>query len=163
VIDLADRPPWIYQKNPSGKVPILEDDDWILPESAVIAEYLEERFPDPPLLPADAGERALARLLVFRFDDFSDPYYALRRGEDGAAEAFAAELAQLDGLLEHMPYLTGRSYGLTDIDYVPWVIRARDMLGLSLVEYPALAEWLGRLTERPAVAAEIDTVAALAR
>ena len=163
VIDLADRPPWIYQKNPSGKVPILEDDDWILPESAVIAEYLEERFPDPPLLPADAGERALARLLVFRFDDFSDPYYALRRGEDGAAEAFAAELAHLDGLLEHMPYLTGRSYGLTDIDYVPWVIRARDMLGLSLVEYPALAEWLGRLTERPAVAAEIDTVAALAR
>jgi len=163
VIDLADRPPWIYQKNPSGKVPILEDDDWILPESAVIAEYLEERFPDPPLLPADAGERALARLLVFRFDDFSDPYYALRRGEDGAAEAFAAELAHLDGLLEHMPYLTGRSYGLTDIDYVPWVIRARDMLGLSLVEYPALAEWLARLTERPAVAAEIDTVAALAR
>jgi glutathione S-transferase len=163
VIDLADRPPWIYQKNPSGKVPILEDDDWILPESAVIAEYLEERFPDPSLLPADAGERALARLLVFRFDDFSDPYYALRRGEDGAAEAFAAELAHLDGLLEHMPYLTGRSYGLTDIDYVPWVIRARDMLGLSLVEYPALAEWLGRLTERPAVAAEIDTVAALAR
>ena len=163
VIDLADRPPWIYQKNPSGKVPILEDDDWILPESAVIAEYLEERFPDPSLLPADAGERALARLLVFRFDDFSDPYYALRRGEDGAAEAFAAELAHLDGLLEHMPYLTGRSYGLTDIDYVPWVIRARDMLGLSLVEYPALAEWLARLTERPAVAAEIDTVAALAR
>jgi len=163
VIDLADRPAWIYQKKPSGKVPILEDDDWILPESAVIAEYLEERFPDPPLLPADAAERALARLLVFRFDDFSDPYYALRRGEDGAAEAFAGELAHLDGLLEHMPYLTGRSYGLTDIDYVPWVIRARDLLGLSLVEYPALAEWLGRLTERPAVAAEIDTVAALSR
>ena len=163
VIDLADRPAWIYQKNPSGKVPILEDDDWILPESAVIAEYLEERFPDPPLQPADAAERALARLLVFRFDDFSDPYYALRRGEEGAAEAFAGELAHLDGLLEHMPYLTGRSYGLTDIDYVPWVIRARDMLGLSLVEYPALAEWLGRLTERPAVAAEIDTVAARAR
>ncbi|TML71825.1 MAG: glutathione S-transferase family protein [Actinobacteria bacterium] len=163
VIDLADRPAWIYQKNPSGKVPILEDDDWILPESAVIAEYLEERFPDPPLQPADAAERALARLLVFRFDDFSDPYYALRRGEEGAAEAFAGELAHLDGLLEHMPYLTGRSYGLTDIDYVPWVIRARDMLGLSLVEYPALAEWLGRLTERPAVAAEIDTVTALSR
>jgi len=163
VIDLADRPAWIYQKNPSGKVPILEDDDWILPESAVIAEYLEERFPDPPLQPADAAERALARLLVFRFDDFSDPYYALRRGEEGAAEAFAGELAHLDGLLERMPYLTGRSYGLTDIDYVPWVIRARDMLGLSLVEYPALAEWLGRLTERPAVAAEIDTVTALSR
>ena len=163
VIDLADRPAWIYEKNPSGKVPILEDDGWVLPESAVIAEYLEERFPEPALLPADAAERALARLLIFRFDDFSDPYYALRRQEDGAAEAFAAELAHLDGLLEHMPYLTGRSYGLTDIDYIPWMIRARDLLGVSLVEYPSLSEWLERLTERPAIATEIDIVAALPR
>ena len=62
-----------------------------------------------------------------------------------------------------MPYLTGRAYGLADIDYVPWVIRARDLLGVSLDEYPALAGWLERLAERPAIAAEIDIVAALPR
>ena len=43
-----------------------------LPESAVITEYLDERYPEPALWPADAAERAVGRLLVFRFDDFSD-------------------------------------------------------------------------------------------
>ncbi len=162
-IDLASRPAWIYEKNPSGKVPILEDDGWILPESAVIAEYLEERFPEPALLPADPAERAVARLLVFRFDDFSDPYYALRRREDGAAEAFAGELGHLDALLSHMPFLTGCSYGIADVDYVPWVIRARELLGISLEPFPALDAWLARLSERPAIAAELDVVAALPR
>jgi glutathione S-transferase len=161
-IDLADRPAWLYEKNPAGKVPVLEDDGWVLPESAVIAEYLEERFPEPPLLPADAAERAIARLLVFRFDDFSDPYYAFRRGDEGGRDQFAAELGHLDALLGRMPYLTGGAYGLADIDYVPWVIRARDLLGLSLDPYPAVSDWLARLVERPAIAAEIDVVAALA-
>ncbi|HZO49691.1 MAG TPA: glutathione S-transferase family protein [Gaiellaceae bacterium] len=162
VIDLADRPAWLYEKNPLGKVPVLEDDGWVLPESAVIGEYLNERYPEPPLLPEDAAERAVARLLVFRFEDFKEPYYALRRGEAGAADAFLAELRQLDGLLRHVPYLTGRAYGLADIDYVPWVIRARDLLGVALDGLPALAGWLERLSQRPAVAAELDVVAALA-
>jgi glutathione S-transferase len=162
-IDLADRPAWLYEKNPSGKVPVLEDAGWVLPESAVIAEYLNERYPDPPLLPADPAERAVARLLIFRFEEFKEPYYALRRGEDGAAEAFSAELAQLDALLGHIGYLTPRGYGLADVDYVPWIIRARDLLGLSLEPFPALSDWLARLSERPAVAAEIDVVAALPR
>ena len=160
-IDLSDRPAWLYEKNPSGKVPVLEDDGWVLPESAVIDEYLEERYPEPPLLPADPGERAAARLLIFRFDDFSDPYYALRRGEEGAEEAFAAEFAWLDRLLQGMPYLTGRSFGLADAAYVPWVIRARDMLGVSFEPYEALTDWLERLVERPSIAAEVGVVAAL--
>ena len=57
-IDLANRPAWLYEKNPVGKVPVLEEDGYALPESAVIAEYLDERYPEPPLWPEDAGERA---------------------------------------------------------------------------------------------------------
>jgi len=163
VIDLSNRPAWLYEKNPSGKVPVLEEDAWVLPESAVIAEYLNERYPEPPLLPADPAERAIARLLIFRFEDFVEPYYALRRGDDGAEEAFAAELAHLDQLLGCMPYLNGRAYGLADLDYVPWVIRARELLGVSLGPYPRVADWFDRLAERPAVAAELDVVAALPR
>ena len=56
-IDLDDRPAWMYDKNPLGKVPVLEEDGFVLPESLVINEYLEERYPDPPLWPADAAER----------------------------------------------------------------------------------------------------------
>ena len=99
-IDLHDRPAWLYEKNPAGKVPVLEEDGWVLPESAVISEFLNERYPEPPLWPDDPGERAAGRLLVFRFDDFSKPYYAFRRGEEGARERFDEELGFLDVLLE---------------------------------------------------------------
>ena len=158
-IDLADRPGWLYEKNPAGKVPVLEEDGWILPESAVIAEYLNERYPDPPLLPDDPGERAAGRLLVFRFDDFSTPYYALRRGEAGARERFEQELGFLAALLGAMPWLSGREFGLADIAFLPWVLRARERLDVSLEPWPSLKEWLARCAERPSVAAEIELMA----
>jgi stringent starvation protein A len=160
-IDLSDRPAWIYEKNATGRVPILEEDGWLLPESAVIMEYLEERYPEPPLLAADPADRALARVWMFRHPDFTDPYYALRRGEDGAESAFGTQLAKLDAELRIRPWLGGGEYGLADIAYVPWVLRARDMLGVSLDPYLAVEDWLDRLLVRPAVAAEAEVVAAL--
>ena len=83
-IDLFDRPAWLYEKNATGRVPVLEEDGRSLPESAVIMEFLEERYPEPPLLPADPADRAAVRLLVFRDQELTDPYYAFRRGEDEA-------------------------------------------------------------------------------
>jgi glutathione S-transferase len=160
-IDLNDRPQWIYEKNATGRVPVVEEDAWILPESSVINEYLEERYPEPPLLPADPADRALARVWIFRHDDFTKPYYALRRGDEGAAERFDEQLAKLDAELERQPWLTGAEYGLADIAYVPWVLRARDMLGVPLDGFPAVRSWLDRLVERPAVAREVDVVASL--
>jgi len=161
VIDLDDRPAWIYEKNPTGRVPVLEEDTFVLPESAVIDEYLNDRYPDPPLLPDDPGERALARVLVFRFDDLSKPYYTLRRGEEGAVLKLDAQLARLDELLERQAFLTGRDFGLADIAYVPWILRARDRMEVELDQFRSLADWVDRLSERPSIAAEIDVVAAL--
>jgi glutathione S-transferase len=160
VIDLDDRPAWIYEKNPLGRVPVLEEDTFVLAESAVIDEYLNERYPEPPLLPADAGERALARMSIFRFDELSRPYYALRRGEDGARERLDAELAKLDRLLASQPFLTGREYGLADIAYVPWILRARERMDVDLAPFASLVDWVQRLSERPAIAAELGVVAA---
>ena len=147
-IDLTDRPAWIYEKNPTGRVPVLEEDTFVLPESAVIMEYLEERYPEPALLPADPAQRALERLQVFRFDDLlGDDYYAYRRGERNVLDQRLRDL---------------RPAGLfASFAYVPWVIRARDVLG---VELPAhLDEWLDELLERGSVARELDVVAALPR
>jgi glutathione S-transferase len=160
-IDLSNRPGWLYDMNPVGKVPVLDEDGWILPESAVINEYLNERFPEPALWPDDPGERAAGRLLVFRFEDFSDPYYAFRRGEEGARERFEDELRFLDALLAAAPWLTGRAFGLADVAFLPWVLRARDLLGLPLDRWPELSGWLERAAERPSVAAEVELVAAL--
>jgi RNA polymerase-associated protein len=160
-IDLSDRPDWLYEKNPKGRVPVIEEDDRPLAESAVLMEFLEERYPEPALLPADPADRAAVRLLIFRADELTDPYYALRRGEDGAREEFDAALARLDGLLGEQPYLSGAEYGLADIALVPWVLRARDMLGVELDGFRSLSDWLARLEQRPAIAAEVGVVAAL--
>jgi glutathione S-transferase len=161
VVYLDDRPAWIYEKNPLGKVPVLEEDDFVLPESVVIMEYLEERYPEPPLWPADPAERAGGRLLVERFDELSRPYYALRRGEDDARERLDAELAALDSLLAGRPFLTGREFGLADAAYLPWILRAETMLGVDLDAHPGLAGWVARVGERPSVAAETALLAAL--
>jgi len=160
-VDLDDRPGWIYEKNATGRVPVVEEDGWTLPESAVIMEYLEERYPDPPLLAADPADRALARLRIFRHDAFTKPYYALRRGEASADALFAEQLDRLDAALEERAWLGGAEYGLADIAYVPWVLRARERMEVELDPYPALSEWLTRLLERPAVAEEAHVVAGL--
>jgi RNA polymerase-associated protein len=147
VVDLSDRPAWLLELNPpNGRVPVL-DDGFVLPESEVIMAYLDERYPEAPLLPADLAERARARLLVYRFDDcLGDDYYAFRRGDDN----------DLMGKLEALE--VGQSL-FADIAYVPWVIRARDMLG---VELPArIAAWLAELEQRPSIAAEVELVKGL--
>jgi glutathione S-transferase len=162
-IDLDARPAWIVEMNPpKGKVPVLDHDGLVLPESVVLMEYLEERFPEPPLLARDPADRARARLAVWRFDDFGDPYYDLYfKRPAGSVERIEAQLAALDARLETRPYLGGQSYGLADIAYVPWILRLGPRLGLDASPYESIADWLSRLLGRPAIAAEAEVVAAL--
>ena len=160
-IDLSDRPAWLYEKNTTGRVPVLEEDGRPLAESAVIMEFLEERYPEPPLLPPDPADRAHVRMLVFRDHELTDPYYAFRRGEEAAREQLDAALGRLDATLGDRPFLGGMEYGLADIAYVPWLLRARDVLGVDLDGFTSLSAWLARLEQRPAVAAEAGIVAAL--
>ncbi|HEU5363670.1 MAG TPA: glutathione S-transferase [Gaiellaceae bacterium] len=143
-VDLRHRPQWLLDLNPpAGRVPVLDG----LPESEVIMELLEELHPDPPLLPSDPHGRARARLLVHRFDaSLGDDYYAFRRGDDN----------DLAGRLEQLE--VGQSL-YSDIAYLPWVIRARDMLGVELPE--RVAAWLGELERRPSVATEVSVVRSL--
>ncbi len=95
-------------------------------------EYLEDRHPEPALLPADPAGRARARLAVFRFDDLlGDDYYALRRGEDNAV---ADRLALLP---------VGES-AFVDFAYLPWVMRLRELYGVTLPD--RLEAWLGALS-----------------
>jgi RNA polymerase-associated protein len=158
-VDLDERPDWIYEKNPLGKVPVLEEDGLVLPESVVIMEYLEDRYPEPALLPADAAERALVRLRIERFDNaLGDAYYAFRRGEEGAEDRLAHCLSFLDRGVGSMP----DRYTLAEIAYLPWLIRLRDLLGFDLAPYRSIVERLERLSERPAVTRELEVVAAFA-
>jgi glutathione S-transferase len=142
-VDLRNRPDWLYILNPSGRVPVL-DDGFVLPESLAIMEYLEDLLPEPALLPRDPAARALARLAVVRFDEqLGNPYYARRRGEGDELEAKLAALP------------VGLSL-LSDFAYLPWVIRARERLGVELP--PAIESWLEELAKRPSVASELALV-----
>jgi len=146
-VDLSNRPSWLIELNPPrGRVPVL-DDGFVLPESEVIMEYVEERYPTPALLPESFTERAEARCVVYRFGDLlGDDYYAFRRGEDN----------ELAARLESLP--VGISL-FSDIAFVPWVLRARDMLGVTL---PARVQtWVDELSRRPSIAAEVEVVRGL--
>ena len=138
-----ETPPGIAPNVRAGVPP----NGFVLPESEVIMEYVEERYPAPALLPQPFAERAEARCVVYRFNDLlGDDYYAFRRGDDN----------ELTARLESLPI--GISL-FSDIAFVPWVLRARDMLGVTL---PArLQSWVDELSRRPSVAAEVDVVQGL--
>lgn len=156
-VDLGDRPAWLYELNPLGKVPVLEEDGFVLPESEVIMEYLEERYPEPSLLPSDAAARALVRLQIARFDtNLGDAYYAFRRGDEDGAERLAHCLSAFE---RNIGRWAGR-YSLAEIAYLPWLIRLRDVYGFDLSPYPTTLERLEELSTRPAIAAELEVAAA---
>jgi glutathione S-transferase len=98
--------------------------------------------------------------VIFRFDNnLGDAYYSFRRGEEKGTEW----LAHCLGLMERAAPAWPFPYGLADIAYAPWLIRLRDLLGFDLSPFPALLRKLDELSERPAIAAELDVVSALAR
>ena len=64
-----ERDPSFLRRNPAAKVPVLEIDGKIMSESAAICEYLEEKYPNPALMPVDIHQRYEVRRLVGWFDD----------------------------------------------------------------------------------------------
>ena len=149
--------------NPFGRVPVLIDGETVLYESTVINEYLEEKFPNPPLLPKDPVKRAKARMMDEAFDNyFMGPLGAIftekfMKPAGQANEAGIREnTAKLDGVLrvlekelEGKDYLAGE-FSLGDIGFAVQLPRAESMFGLKFDGYPRLQAWLKRITSRPA-------------
>ena len=152
-VDLQAKPESLRRLNPRNRVPVLVHDDVVVPESAVVNEYLEEVFPEPRLLPADPAGRARVRRLIVAFEDFSDAYYDLRQSPD-ARPAMAEQLGRLEDILEGREFLAG-DYSLADPAYWPWLGRLEGWLGVDLSGFPRVAAWKARLDARPAYAAEL--------
>jgi stringent starvation protein A len=68
-VDARNLPAEVEEANPYGTVPTLVDRDLRLYDSRIIMEYLDERFPHPPLLPVDPVSRANARLFMYRIEN----------------------------------------------------------------------------------------------
>jgi glutathione S-transferase len=146
-VELADPPGGLGSEeyknkvNPNGKVPALDVGGWILPESETICEYLEDRFPEPPMRPADAEYRARMRL-ISRFADLYvvPPLQVLFGQVDPStrdAELVRAQLEtlrprfdQLDALLAPGPYAVGDRLTLADCALAPLFFFATRLLPL---------------------------------
>jgi glutathione S-transferase len=100
--------------NPRGKVPVIADGGLALRESAVIVEYLEDRYPEKPLLPSDARARSMVRLLAAEADAYLSPLvtrlFELTLYRE--APAPPAELAEAHGqILDELKLLEGQFAG----------------------------------------------------
>ena len=155
--------PEFVKLNPYGKVPVVDDGGRILFESCIINEYLEEKYPNPSLMPKDPYLRGRGRVLVdYALNYMHEPYWALR-GEmlKPPSERDAAIIEEkhrsLRDLLQYLeaelgdkPYFLGE-FSLTDIAIVPRALRMEAYGALPAPSLPRLNAWLERIKARPSV------------
>jgi glutathione S-transferase len=157
------KTPEYLKINPYGKVPALLDGDTILYESCIINEYLNEKYPNPPLMPADAGKRAHARILIdYGLAQMDAAYQKLRmelmkdekEQDKGVVESAKAELKKLLQRFEteigDQPFLTGE-FSLVDAALIPRFTRLEGFGVLPDSSLPRLGRYLQRMKERPSV------------
>ena len=162
--------------SPRGEVPVLIDGEAKIFESTIILEYIEERWPNPPLLPSDPAARAFARMT----EDVCDTQYEavnwgygevhwFQRATGALADTLRAQAAAqtkvlqdwLTGRLGNADWFGGQDFGWADAAVAPMVNRSVHF-GLGPARDTPLARWHGRLKERPSVVAtfvEFDAAA----
>jgi len=138
--------------NPYGKLPTVIDRDVVFFEPSVVNEYLDERYPHPPLKPGSPAERAQMRLAVMRIEEEVYPlHYNLVRlkKKSEPSKKMKAYLASLDGYLATQVHFIGEQYTLADIALAP-VLWRLESNGISTEDWPSLEAYMDRLFERPA-------------
>ena len=112
-IDPDNKPEDLLHLNPYNSIPTLIDRDLVLYDSRVISEYLDERFPHPPLMPVDPVSRANSRLALFRIE--SD-WYSLLPDLEGSSETKKAKAAKAlkDSLIASADVFAAKPYFLSD-------------------------------------------------
>ncbi len=159
------RPEYV-EKNPMGKVPTIEDDGFVLWESAAIVVYLAKKLPAKRLLPADPRGEADALRWLFWGASHVGPnvqrlgqerVYKARLGGGPPDPAIVAaaekELARFVPVLEQQlasqPHVLGRDYSVADI-VLGCTFESARMVQYDLAPFPAIRAWLERLQARPA-------------
>jgi glutathione S-transferase len=167
-IDLAQsdqRRPEFQRLNPFARVPVLVDEDTTVYDSTIIIEYLEDEYPEPPVLPTigSSALRARARL----FEDFADASFTPQVGQLMAEMARAegerdqARLQRLHRLIERaLDYLnhelTGQQFlagdfSVADISFVPRILVLCDLGIEASTNRPNVDAWIKRMLERPSI------------
>lgn len=150
---------------PRREVPALIDGDVALFDSTIILEYIEDKWPEPPLLPADPAERAKCRMI----EDVMDTHFEaitwglgelhhFKRGDEtsrarieaAAAKQIAGFFAWLSDQLGDAGWFTGDTFGWADLSVAPYLNGATGF-GYALEPGSPLAEWHARVNARESV------------
>jgi len=134
---------------------VLVDGDAVIYESAIINEYLEEKYPEVRLMPKDPFRRARARIWI----DFCNTRLQYAGGNiahDHDVEKSSADLKRhletLNREMRDREYIVDE-YSLADITYIPFFVRRERYKAVVDDSLPHLKEWMDRLLARPLVRA----------
>ena len=151
-----EMPEEILELNPFQTLPTLFDRGMVLYDLSVIMEYLDERFPFPPLLPVDPIEKAEKRLLLYRFTRAKGCWYELvktilngnKKDADAARKTLNGNLIELLPLFAHKLYFKSDSLTLVDACIAPILWRL-GLLGITLGEKARpISAYANRLFEK---------------
>lgn len=163
-----ERDPEFLRRNPAAKVPVLKIDGKVMAESAAICEWIEEKHPEPPLIPRSADARYEVRRLVGWFDDkFNDEvtskllYERVTKkvmGEgfpDSAnvkagARAIKYHLDYMAWLLDHRRWLAGDSMSLADFAAAAHLSSLDYISDVDWNRRPVVKDWYAKIKSRPA-------------
>lgn len=166
-IDLVERPKWFRAKASAGSVPLFEWGEVEIHPSTVINEYIDERWPDPPLFPTDPTERADARMWIEWWNDGPCPAYERRlmnvRPERDAdlTEALETQLREMELRLTDRGYdggyWGGPVLGVVDATAAPMFVRFAGLRHFHDIDIPddcgRVRAWRDVLVADPHVAA----------
>lgn len=157
---LEQKSPEFLRLNPYGKVPVLVDGEKILFESCIINEYLDECYPDPPLMPRDPYLRARGRIIVdymlnflqsdwtpFRLEMLKQPGDRDSKVIDTKRALLFERLPYVEDALGDKPFFLG-TFSLTDIDVWPRFVLTEAYGLLPEPSFPRLSAWLERMKSR---------------
>jgi RNA polymerase-associated protein len=147
----------ILEANPYGTLPTLVDRDLALYESKVVMEYLDERFPHPPLLPVYPVARAQSRLWIHRIEKdwctLVDGIIANPDGKktDALRKEFKESLISISDIFVEMPYFMSEEFTLVDgcLAAMLWRLPQLGIEIPSTRQTKPLLDYIDRLFERP--------------
>ena len=164
IVDVSDeRPPEeLADLNPYNSVPTLLDRDLVLYESKVMMEYLDERFPHPPLLPVYPVARAQSRLWMHCIErEWCPMLEQIRTGGKKEAEKARKELREsligISPIFEDMPYFMSEEFTLVDCCLAPILWRLPELnIELPEKQVKPLLGYMSRVFEREAFKASLN-------
>lgn len=152
-------PEALHEINPYGTVPTLIDRELGLYEANIIMEYLDERFPHPPLMPVYPVMRGRSRLMMHRIEN---DWYSLAKKIMANTDAASARLELTEGLLaiapifNEAPYFMSEEFSLIDCYLAPLLWRLPELgIELSGQGSKELKDYMMRLFERESFQASL--------